>query len=468
MLPDDVLLDIFDHHRLAAQDYSVLEPWEWHRLAHVCKRWRTIIFDSPRRLELRLVYTYRKPPRKNLDCWPDLPLSIWYPRRVLYHHLSHPDEVNAIAALKHAARICQINLTLTRPLLEKLSPLMQDPFPVLEDLQLGSRDLIDSLSLPSTFLGGSTPRLRSAYLDGIPFPTLPQLLLSAPDLVSLRLCEIPNTGYFSPEALVTGMEATPRLKFLEIGWSFPTSRPSQQSSLSPYPQTHVALPALSEFHFRGDNEYLEDVVAGIDAPNVEQFNVKLFEQDSFDLPQLAEFTRRTEELMASPHRTSIWLWERGFSITHYFGSPSPGRTFQLQISCHELTRQMALLTRVCRQLSPLVAGVGWLDIEADVGSSGWGDNSDAAQWLELFSPFGAVRRLELIGHLVPSAVSALKLSSVGNANVGRCNVLPSLRDLYLRSVDSPLPIESFLATRRRSGRAVSIHYAEAGDEGHDP
>jgi hypothetical protein len=100
MLPDDVLLDIFDHHRLAAQDYSVLEPWEWHRLAHVCKRWRTIIFDSPRRLELRLVYTYRKPPRKNLDCWPDLPLSIWYPRRVLYHHLSHPDEVNAIAALK--------------------------------------------------------------------------------------------------------------------------------------------------------------------------------------------------------------------------------------------------------------------------------------------------------------------------------------------------------------------------------
>lgn len=129
---------------------------------------------------------------------------------------------------------------------------------------------------------------------------------------------------------------------------------------------------------------------------------------------------------------------------------------------------MALLTRVCRQLSPLVASVGRLDIEADVGSSGWGDNSDVAQWLGLFSPFGGVRRLELIGHLVPSAVSALKQSSSGNANAGLRDMLPSLRDLYLRSVDSPPPIESFLAARRRSGRAVTIHYAETGDEGHDP
>jgi hypothetical protein len=39
---------------------------------------------------------------------------------------------------------------------------MRDPFSVLEDLQLGSRDLNDSPVLPSTFLGGSTPRLSKA------------------------------------------------------------------------------------------------------------------------------------------------------------------------------------------------------------------------------------------------------------------------------------------------------------------
>jgi hypothetical protein len=456
-------LEIFDQHRLAAQDYSLREPWEWHRLVHVCRRWRTVIFSSPGRLDLRLVYTYRKPLRKTLDCWPDLPLSIWYPRLVLYHHLSHPDEDNVIAALEHPNRICEINLTLTHPLLEKLTPLMQDPFPVLEDLELGSRDLNDTLVLPSTFLGGSTPRLRRVDLDGTPFPTLPQLIMTARDLVSLRLAEIPNTGYFSPEALVNSLDSTPKLKSLEIDWTSPTSHPDQQSPPgSPCPQTRVALPALTEFQFRGDNDYLEDLISRIDAPNVEHFNVTLFEQRTFDLSQLAEFISRTEVLTSSPHRTSLWLWGCGFSITHYFGSPSPTgqRTFRLQIS--ELTRQMTQLTRVCRQLSPLLSSVGRLDIEADAVLSDWGDQTDAAQWLELFSPFGGVRRLELIGHFIPSAASALEQSAI-NVNMGRREVLPSLRALHLRSVDfSPLSMVSFLAARQRSSRVVSKSLKRSG------
>ncbi|KAH9963476.1 hypothetical protein BGW80DRAFT_1351168, partial [Lactifluus volemus] len=37
------------------------QPWEWHRLAHVCRRWRHIIFDSPRSLNLQLFCTYGTP-----------------------------------------------------------------------------------------------------------------------------------------------------------------------------------------------------------------------------------------------------------------------------------------------------------------------------------------------------------------------------------------------------------------------
>ena len=465
-LPDDILLEIFDHHRLAAPDYSLLGPWEWPRLAHVCKRWRSVIFGSPRRLHLRLVYTYRKPVRNTLDCWPALPLSIWYPRSVLHDTLNPADEENVIAALEYPGRICEINLTLTRPLSERLAPLMQHPFPVLEVLQLGSRDMVESLALPSGFLGESTPRLRRINLDGTPFPSLPRLLVSAIDLVSLRLYEIPDTGYFSPESLVTGLDATPRLRFLEICFVHPTPL-SGQIIPDTYPQTRVALPDLTEFQFRGDNEYLEDLIARIDAPNVEQFNATLFDRLTFELPQLAEFIGRTEELTSSPQRMSIWLCAPRFSITHYFGFlPSPRATFRLQMLCSEFARQLTLLSRICRQLSLLVAGVERLDIEANWTLSDWEGEIDPAQWLELLAPFSGVRRLELIGSLIPHVASALD-QSAGNTPVGHGGeVLPSLRDLHLRGTLFSPSVESFVATRHHSGKVVSVSYTE--DEDHDP
>jgi len=465
-LPDDLLLEIFDHHRLAAPDYSLLGPWEWHRLAHVCKRWRHVIFGSPHRLHLRLVYTYRKPVRHTLDCWPALPLSIWYPRALLYDTLSLADEENVISALEHPGRIREINLTLTRPLSERLAPLMQAPFPVLEHLQLGSREMVESLILPSGFLGESTPRLRRINLDGTPFPSLPRLLVTAVDLVSLRLYEIPNTGYFSPESLVTGLDATPRLRFLEICFVHPTPL-SDQTIPDTYPQTRVALPDLTEFQFRGDNEYLEDLIARIDAPNIEQFNVTLFDRPTFELPQLAEFIGRTEELMSSPQRMSIWLWAPRFSITHYFGSlPSPRATFQLQMPCSEFARQLTLLARICRQLSRLVACVERLDIEANSTLSDWRDEIDDELWLGLLAPFSGVRRLELIGSLIPHVASALEQSAGDMPEGHGGGVLPSLRDLHLRGTLFSPSLESFVATRQLSGSVISIRYTE--DEDHDP
>lgn len=461
-LPDDVLLEIFDHHRLAAPDYSLLEPWEWHRLAHVCKRWRNVIFESPRRLNLRLVFTYRKPVRNTLDCWPPLPLSIWYPRSVLHDTLSPADEENVIAALEYPDRICEINLTLTRPLSERLAPPMQSPFPVLEDLQLGSRDMVESLILPSGFLGESTPRLRRINLDGTPFPSLPRLLVTAIDLVFLRLHEIPSTGYFSPESLVTGLDATPRLRFLEIYFVHPTPL-SGQIIPDTYPQTRVALRDLTEFQFRGDNEYLEDLIARIDAPNIEQFNATLFDRLTFELPQLAEFIGRTEELVSSPQRMSIWLWAPRFSITHYFGlPPSPRAAFRLQMHCSDFSRQLTLLAHICRQLSLLVADVERLDMEANSIVSHWPGEIDDTQWLELLASFSGVRRLELIGTLIPHVASALERSA-GNTPVGQGGegeVLPSLRDLHLRGTLFSSSVESFVATRQHPDRVVSVRYTE--------
>ncbi|KAH9979435.1 hypothetical protein BGW80DRAFT_1248775 [Lactifluus volemus] len=316
-------------------------------------------------------------------------------------------------------------------------------------LQLGTRDMLWSIVLPSGFLGGSTPQLRHINLNGTAFPTLPWLLLSASDLVSLRLDDIPNTGYFSPEALVTG----PR-------------KPTPNSARSCRP------PRSPRFSFRGDIDYLEDLVKRIDAPFVERFNITLFggqqqqqqqHQLTLEIPQLSSFIARTERLNSSPYRTSVWLLDHSFTLTHHFDdSPSlVGETFRLQVSCREVVRQLSLLSHICRQLSPLASSAERLDVAADHSEEEATAEAEAARWTELFDPFSGVRRLELTGTLVPSIVSAFVSGGVGG--LGGRTILPALQDLHLKdTTPASLPdIDSFVAARQLSGRVVTVHYAEA-------
>src|SRR5712672_2679619 len=319
ILPDEVLLEIFNHDRLLALNHPFSGPWKWQRLVHVCRSWRFLIFASPRRLELRLYYTYQKPVTRNLGCWPPFPIAISYPRFASSRPLVPKDEDNVVAALMHRDRICEINFAMTSHLLERSTILMQEQFPALEHLLLRSRDSARrSLVLPSAFLGGSAPRLRNIHLDGIAFPTLPQLLLSTRDLCSLQLEEIPRTEFFSPETLVSSMSALSHLKSFKIHFASPTSQQDPTNARSPLISTnHIALPALAEFRFRGASEYLEDLVARLDTPCLQQLSIAFFDQPVFEIPQLSLFIGRTEGL-TSPRKTSIQLWVRDIAITQQF------------------------------------------------------------------------------------------------------------------------------------------------------
>jgi len=317
--------------------------------------------------------------------------------------------------------------------------------------------MLGTVVLPDQFLGGSTPRLRQIDLSGTAFPSLPRLLLSARDLVSLQLDEIPDTGYFSPVTLATGLCATPHLRTLKIHYLTPTVHQNQESPHPP-PLDRVVLPALADFQFKGDSEYLEDLVARLSAPLLEKIEIVFFDRPIFDIPHFCQFIDLTERLGSSPYLTSIWLWERGFSITHYFPHPSPRGTLRLQISCREFSRRMASLSYINRQLFPLVSSVKRLEIEAHRPSSGPTDEVDPILWLELFGPFISVRRLELTGSLVPSMAAALEQSTEG---VDR-QVFSAIRDIHLRGTAMSRAIEAFTAARKLSGHVVSVHYAGEG------
>jgi hypothetical protein len=121
VLPDDVLIEIFDFY---------VEIGAWQSLVHVCRRWRSLVFGSPRRLNLRLHWTYQT--KDKLDVWPALPLTV---------------RVNTIskwtiAALEQSNRVCEVSLfQISYWKLEDVLAAMQVSFPELTVLRLaaGSR-----------------------------------------------------------------------------------------------------------------------------------------------------------------------------------------------------------------------------------------------------------------------------------------------------------------------------------------
>jgi hypothetical protein len=261
-IPDNILLDLFDFYRMDSQGSGIWAK-AWQRLVHVCRRWRYVVFGSPLRLHLYLFCTGTTPVRKTLDVWPRLPIEISTPSFDV-----GDSEDNIIAALEQHDRVSQIWLHQMSLPCERFYTSMQQPFPELQNLRLWSTN--STQALRDNFLGGSAPRLRYLFFFNIPFPGLPKFLSSCNDLVDLHLHEIPNTGYISPEAMVTGLSALTRLKDLAIMFEFPYSDsfPDRRIRRTPL-LIRAALSSLTRFRFQGVSEYLEDLLARISAPFVE-------------------------------------------------------------------------------------------------------------------------------------------------------------------------------------------------------
>ncbi len=132
-----------------------------------------------------------------------------------------------VAALGHKDRVCEIVFRHISSLLwENALGTMQEPLPALTRLDLMSEDETMPV-IPNSFLGGSAPRLRSLCMTRIPFPGLPRLLSYAIDLVDLELYDIPQSGYISPDTMVTCLSTFTSLESLRIEFESPRPRPIQ-------------------------------------------------------------------------------------------------------------------------------------------------------------------------------------------------------------------------------------------------
>ncbi len=256
--------DIKDLHIRHFKVRTIMKIESWQTLVHVCRRWRGLVFGSPRRLNLKLFCNTRsRSARRTLDIWPPLPLLI-------HGDVTVGSVKNIVAVLGHSDRISQINLKLYTNWetgIEKFWTAMQVPFPELAGLHLSTGGVYAPVGLDS-FLDGSAPRLRPFYLHGISFPGLPKLLSSATHLVGLYLHAIPDHGYISPEVMATCLSMLTSLRPLQLDFESHQPFPDQEYRRSP-PPTRTILPALTSFSFGGDRgviEYLEDFVFWIDTP----------------------------------------------------------------------------------------------------------------------------------------------------------------------------------------------------------
>ena len=447
MLPDDVLLEIFDFYQ---RRRFYRGSHEWQRLVRVCRRWRHIIFASPLRLDLTLLCTYGTPVRKNLGCWPPLPIFVDY---VTWNGTGRAPnyEVDVTAALEHRDRLRSIKLALTGTVLEVVASVMQEPFLVLTELWLSSKDR-NAPVLLDTFLGGSAPRLQYIYFVGISFPTLPTLLSSTSDVVYLRLEDIPQGGYISPEAMVSGLAALTRLENLWIWFKSPTVTPHFELLYFPF-LTRSVIPSLITFNFRGFSGYLEHLLAHIDTPRLRFFEISYFNQLGFWVPQLSQFIGRTENLeLAQSRHAHVRFHIDAICIE----LDCEGKEYRLcrlllRISCKWLDWQVSCLAQILSQSPTMVSSVGHLSIDRVNPGRQEDEGMDDIDWLELLRPFTAVKTLhgskQLAGHI------ALALGGIDGDIV--TEELPVLDTLSLEG-QSARSVEQFITVRRLSGHPITF------------
>ena len=452
-LPDDVLLEIFKFYGHYDNDGIGLRREEaWQTLVHVCQRWRCIVFRSPRHLNLRLICNTGTPARDMLDVWPALPIIAVFDN----DHRRRGIMDNFIAALECTDRVCHIYFQTVGSMgFDIFLAAMQQPFPELTYMSLWSVDETVAV-VPDSFLGGSAPRLQYLEMNFIPFPGLPKLLLSATHLVDLHLYHIPHSGYFSPDGMVFALSTFISLSNFFLEFESPRSCPDPASRRPP-PSTRSVLHGLTRFYFKGVSEYLEDLVACIDAPQLNRLEIILFNDIVFDTPQLVRFISLSPILKAL-EEAYITVRDRAATVNFLSQTSRDGLfKFKVDILCRGLDWQLSSLEQVCTTCLPPFSILEDLYFYEDSFSRpDWKHSVENGQWLELLRPFMAVKNLYLSKNCASRIAPALQELVEGRAT----DVLPALQNIFLKGLESSGSVQEsigqFVDARQVANHPIGI------------
>ena len=404
-----------------------------------------------------------------IGIWPRLPIVI---RNKVDWPI--PKDYDFEAALAHSNHVCEITLICLSFLQSRrFASAAQKKFPALTHLKLKlasgySEPTPDGPPLPDGFLGGHAPRLQSLELYSIPFPALPNLLLSATDLVRLVLSDIPYFEYFSysPEELVAVLAVLINLKYFSIKLKYPPFLPDWTGEPPhPWPITRTVLPALTDFVFEGPSKFLEDVLAQIDVPLLESILITFFHQPVFYIPQLAGLMGRTTRFQA-PNEAHVYF--NNFDVQVGYHVPltqNTGKMSGLTISSREMNHQSSLEQVVFTMFFPSIFMAEHLYIyEPGDMSLQWHSDYEGMHWPGIFDPFTAVKNLYLSKEFVTHIAPVLHLL----AEEGVTEVLSALQNIYLEGLGPSEHIQEgiaeFVAARQLAGHPITVSLWERDPE----
>ncbi|KAN0134645.1 hypothetical protein V8E53_007430 [Lactarius tabidus] len=449
-LNDDILLNIFNCYRLDDEHYWT-NRLGWGKLSHTCQRWRHLIYECASHLGMHIRCTIGKPIVDTLDHLPPLPLFVryYYPHEMVIP--TEHDELGIYHALRLHDRVQCLYLRLPPSILYKVLLLMDEHFPILEDLFLEAENCIP-FTLPKAFVA---PNLRYLALSGISPPRRLRFLtsLSTVSLVALTINNIENSSYFRPRVLIARLSSLFRLEKLDIGFSMPIPGPSTERELLGEQRAPVTLSSLKTLWFKGVSAYLESLVAQITVPLLERLEITLFNQIVFTLPHLDRLINITDRFKL-PEAVVLFDGHQ-ISVTTRHSSPyiwDMGPLF-LRVRCQSLDWQIDCAAQICSAIIPTLSGVERLRLEPyfhswEIPTEFQNGAIDSTAWHELLRPFFGVKELYIDPRLSNEISRALQVDEVAFDP----GFLPNLQ--YIASRDNLF--SSFIDTRRGVGRPVEF------------
>jgi hypothetical protein len=208
-----------------------------------------------------------------------------------------------------------------------------------------------------------------------------------------------------------------------------------------------------KLYFKGDSEYLEDVVSRIDTPLLDDMDIRFFNQLLFDTPQLCHFISRTG-IFGAPDCARIFFEDDDVTVM-------PFGTLSLRISCGPSDWQLSSLSQLYNSaLSPLPT---LEHLEIYNHREYWRDDMENVQWLELLRQFTSVKDLALsvkLFRLVAPALNELEGESV-------TEVLPVLQNIVVQDPQPSEPdnksIGKFISRRQLLGSPVTVQHRDGDD-----
>ncbi|KAF8489506.1 hypothetical protein F5888DRAFT_1721769 [Russula emetica] len=463
ILDDDSLLNIFylyrpfvlgededeEHGLLGGSNGWDLERW-WYKLAHVCQRWRKLILGSSSYLGVCLVCSKGTLVADMLAHSPPLPLVIDYFHESEYSDIAAEDEEGLTFALEQRDRIRRIRLRMGITNLQKFIMAISGEYPILEYLIIIPFIKNKAFVLSETL---QAPHLRHLILSCFALPITSPLLATATGLVTLFL-EIPNlTTFFQPNALLQWISFMPHLETFVIYFSFAVSGRDMDRLLSRIPIiTPVTLPNLRWFWFQGGSAYLEAVVRRITTPRLEKLQVFFFEQLTFSVPHLVQFTNTTENLRFSGV-TVDFSKEQVDTATNFFENAEI--YLYMRVICSHLDWQVSSMAQIFNFFSQTFSAVEHLTLsgEAHSNSSEGHNEVDRTEWHKLFRSFQNVKTLRIEYGLIEEISRCLRPDD-GDLPL---DLFPELQEITYSGGDNADDVfASFIDARQTAGCPTTL------------